>query len=124
MLAGQRINDGVEQAVGLGNSGLRGDAADGVGSYGHGQVGHAQGPAFHVAQALEEMAADGYGRDAPPFQFDRVVDTPRGAGASIAQANDGHLHGGGHLLDYPRLCRDGGGGLAAVKGRRYFVLLP
>ena len=124
LVPGQRRHDGFKEGLGLDSGGLRRDSPYGMGRYGHGQFRHSQRPPLYVTQPLKEMAADCDGGNAPSFQFHCVVDTPRGAGPSIAQSDDGHLHPGGQLLNNLRLGRNGGGGLAPVQRFRDLVLLP
>ena len=65
----------------------------------HTQFRHTQGTPLNFAQPFETVGANHHGADAPFFQFYCVVDTPRGAGASIRQTDNHRLNGLGQLLN-------------------------
>ncbi len=121
--AGQSRNHQLEEGVGLLLHRLGLQAAQGVRRDGHGQLRHPQGTALNLPQGPEKMGAHGYRRDAPPLQLDRVVDTPRRAGASIPQTDDHRLDRGGQLVQHLLGGWNGGGRFPAVHHAGDLILL-
>ncbi len=56
------------------------------------------GSSHRQGQAVEPLADDGDGRDALLVETDCVVETPRGAGASVPHPDECGVAGGGQLL--------------------------